>query len=99
MRWDHPRWRGKDKSNCLRLKYMQGSPPLARERHIIHFRNLFSIGITPAGAGKTLPKNGSLVPEEDHPRWRGKDNTKIRLVSGLSGSPPLARERHGFLNG
>ena len=90
---DHPRLRGKDIVPHDREAFRLGSPPLARERPIPVQQMQLQLRITPACAGKTLPKTGSLIPKEDHPRLRGKDLTILSTLSARLGSPPLARER------
>ena len=50
-------------------------------------------GITPAYAGKTLPKPFLDAHCRDHPRLRGKDNRYDVYDDYGMGSPPLTRER------
>ena len=71
----------------------KGSPPLARERLQICLYNMRNIRITPAGAGKTIYREGGIWLCGDHPRWRGKDSYIIYNIWFTEGSPPLARER------
>ena len=53
---DHPRSCGKDSGSTCLNSYVQGSPPLVRER-LQHFPSCNAIrGITPARAGKTITK-------------------------------------------
>ena len=70
---DHPRSRGKDQYLSMGNKQLEGSPPLARERHqpVKGLKQL--IRITPACAGKTLLNCQLQTNHRDHPRSRGKD--------------------------
>ena len=70
------------------------SPPLVRERQVLQFRSLFSVGITPAHVGKTSPKPRIRISAGDHPRSCGKDRGQHLTGWPISGSPPLVRERH-----
>ena len=70
------------------------SPPLVRERQVLQFRSLFSVGITPAHVGKTSPKPRIRISAGDHPRSCGKDKTSNPRKRIDGGSPPLVRERH-----
>ena len=69
-----------------------GSPPLAREPQRLGARALIDDGITPARAGTTYYKNAKNCTYRDHPRSRGNHFFISRHLSGLRGSPPLARE-------
>lgn len=90
---DHPRWRGND-TVCLIAGLMSlGSPPLARERRILHTTKIRQEGITPAGAGTTVISVSCVSLSQDHPRWRGKDVLDCCLEDLKVGSPPLTRER------
>ena len=71
------------------------SPPLVRERQVLQFRSLFSVGITPAHVGKTSPKPRIRISAGDHPRSCGKDKTSNPRKRINGGSPPLVRERQG----
>ena len=92
-RRDHPRLRGKDINKLTESDDTKGSPPLARERRWKDCACLYSLGITPACAGKTVATYYDKKHEEDHPRLRGKDWSREEVLSLHLGSPPLARER------
>ena len=53
---DHPRVCGKDLKVRLKLRRLRGSPPRVRERLSLLCVEVDSCGITPACAGKTLPR-------------------------------------------
>ena len=90
---DHPRLRGKDYWVANYGSGNTGSPPLARERHLIRREPKKEVRITPACAGKTSLYTGTNYIKWDHPRLRGKDLLPVRGQKLASGSPPLARER------
>ena len=91
---DHPRSCGKDNSNVNPARVLMGSPPLVRERRVGNKDAIYSTGITPARAGKTIDKYFPTVYQEDHPRSCGKDVRPALAVRHVVGSPPLVRERH-----
>ncbi len=95
---DHPRLRGKDPVNSSTMTISPGSPPLARERRIFIDNIRSWPGITPACAGKTSHDTYSYGYRWDHPRLRGKDVPTGQRPHCRQGSPPLARERLGFIN-
>ena len=90
---DHPRLRGKDRTRAGDATALIGSPPLARERHIVTSIISSPPGITPACAGKTLCARTYGKRRRDHPRLRGKDIKDGIAGWAAAGSPPLARER------
>ncbi len=91
---DHPRSRGKDSKSSATVCSNLGSPPLARERLPRLAPAPVAPGITPARAGKTFPTVLEVLFQGDHPRSRGKDSTASKVLTMVTGSPPLARERH-----
>ena len=88
--------RGKDLPNVYAVLFDKGSPPLARERHRQLLTQKKTTRITPACAGKTGWLKGQDGKWRDHPRLRGKDNSRGVIDTFMSGSPPLARERLVF---
>ena len=93
LRWDHPRSRGKDPSTPCAICVVIGSPPLARERPDCEAAFMAADRITPARAGKTLEEALHVTNCGDHPRSRGKDQSRGSMKPVRRGSPPLARER------
>ena len=91
---DHPRMRGEDIRTCRRRPTTHGSPPHARGRPRSSQGKTSPPGITPACAGKTSPNFCMTSRYEDHPRMRGEDWKRDRLIYGRGGSPPHARGRH-----
>ena len=51
-------------------------------------------GITPAGAGKTLPVHVVNPPSWDHPRRCGENQTRLQCRLFYKGSPPQVRGKH-----
>ncbi len=94
---DHPRLRGKNRLAVSVLLIIKGSPPLAREKrqNTSDFRR--NIRITPACAGKTFGSARWIICAGDHPRLRGKNSMSFTENASLSGSPPLAREKHIYI--
>ena len=88
---DHPRSRGEKLLLAGLPVGREGSPPLTRGK-VNHFSTLvFSLGITPAHAGKSKKSAASSGAFGDHPRSRGE---KGRVRAGRErriGSPPLTR--------
>ena len=73
-REDHPRRCGE---NLLYLNYENlqvGSPPQVRGKRTEMTFVLFLLGITPAGAGKTVPVFGHRAHNRDHPRRCGENS-------------------------
>ena len=50
-----------------------------------------SVGITPAGAGKTKSSGTGLYTNRDHPRRCGENPLLVCLLQALIGSPPQVR--------
>ena len=80
LRQDHPRVCGND---CVVTSHGfkgRGSPPLAREGHsLINFMSII-FRITPARAGRTGRLIHSRCRHKDHPRSRGKDIKRSRIL-------------------
>ena len=95
VRWsrDHPRVCGKDIDGMFDQRFISGSPPRVRERHLLNTFPGSESGITPACAGKTTSSAGGGQTSRDHPRVCGKDKLGIEMVFQYQGSPPRVRER------
>ena len=58
------------------------------------------IGITPAGAGKTVRPDAVAPQNQDHPRRCGENTRQIAYIHGGAGSPPQVRgKRESFSGG
>ena len=90
---DHPRSCGKDTVAEPSTFFVEGSPPLVRERRSVTSLIKGIARITPARAGKTKTLFCLTVVVGDHPRSCGKDVHDMQSVIQLMGSPPLVRER------
>ena len=53
--------------------------------------SLYSIGITPADAGKTTARFNRSLATEDHPRGCGENSFTFPPSNSASGSPPRMR--------
>ena len=80
LKKDHPRSRGKDLKLITKLGPNLGSPPLAREgpHRVISLKG--NCRITPARAGRTFIKEIHCDMYRDHPRSRGKDIKRSRIL-------------------
>ena len=55
---------------------------------------IFSVGITPAGAGKTDNQNPITPEQKDHPRRCGENMNEMKVFNNAEGSPPQVRGKH-----
>ena len=88
---DHPRACGENQHDVRQRSESEGSPPRVRGKRIFGC-DLWPIsGITPARAGKTVPRGDEGVQTADHPRACG-ENIILPYSSGKTyGSPPRVR--------
>ena len=91
---DHPRRCGENLLSFLHFPVTPGSPPQVRGKHDGSGTNVYSSGITPAGAGKTAQECQCRTPLEDHPRRCGENACKENRKAGGLGSPPQVRGKH-----
>ena len=93
-REDHPRRCGENR--CQRQPIIEyiGSPPQVRGKHSPPSRQRISVGITPAGAGKTCVGVTGSRHLWDHPRRCGENQHAPKTYMGYSGSPPQVRGKH-----
>ena len=90
---DHPRVCGKNSLKKATILGALGSPPRVREKPLVISLRRYTVGITPACAGKTLERESSRLSWEDHPRVCGKNYNYSRFQSRRPGSPPRVREK------
>ena len=69
------------------------TPPLARGRRNTREIHAYNLGNTPACAGKTIHVACRDDSAEKHPRLRGEDTVKRKIVRRHKETPPLARGR------
>ena len=74
-----------------------GSPPQVRGKRLAGTDRALQQGITPAGAGKTIDKDGVIVIGQDHPRRCGENRKPDMVIHPYQGSPPQVRGKHGLL--
>ncbi len=70
---DHPRRCGENALLLHSLLRTVGSPPQVRGKRGSVTVKSDNFGITPAGAGKTVPKFGGYAKNQDHPRRCGEN--------------------------
>ena len=74
---DHPRVCGEKTAPDCRMLNMSGSPPRVRGKGFLFRRLLWSMGITPACAGKRSRPRSRRGSSRDHPRVCGEKASKI----------------------
>ena len=89
--WDHPRRCGENVDTGIEKLEIAGSPPQVRGKPLLPQNGHGLSGITPAGAGKTLPARRFLPSTEDHPRRCGENLGAIMITATNQGSPPQVR--------
>ena len=90
-RKDHPRPCGEKHGVPSFLFTHLGSPPPMRGKVFKYASEIFSVGITPAHAGKSFIALRCLNPWEDHPRPCGEKTVCSGKMSAVGGSPPPMR--------
>ena len=88
---DHPRRCGENIQLCCMDHTTLGSPPQVRGKPLSDYDGSGTNGITPAGAGKTMPVIISSITLWDHPRRCGENMLLARLSFLVVGSPPQVR--------
>ena len=88
---DHPRRCGENSTKRRPPSHCQGSPPQVRGKLKYDFTQSKTIGITPAGAGKTLLQLSIICIKRDHPRRCGENFSVVNAADKSSGSPPQVR--------
>ena len=81
-----------EKLACNLLGYIDvGSPPRVRGKGNSNTGSAFSVGITPACAGKRQGREQAEGYRRDHPRVCGEKAKVIAVVTLVLGSPPRVR--------
>ena len=88
---DHPRGCGENTFEKMQKIRKQGSPPRMRGKPEQYWDGDFTLGITPADAGKTNGCGTSKKRTEDHPRGCGENPMRRRMQASGIGSPPRMR--------
>ena len=89
--WAHPRSRGENNQPRSWTVELGGSSPLTRGKQSAIARGPRLVGLIPAHAGKTRPKNRRKSASRAHPRSRGENQVEGHLRVVLAGSSPLTR--------
>ena len=95
---DHPRRCGENTERNFDIWQPLGSPPQVRGKHKMKFLTGNYNRITPAGAGKTKFKRGTIGRYGDHPRRCGENRQRDRNSPRALGSPPQVRGKHEACN-
>ena len=90
-RWDHPRRCGENILMTAGFMSFAGSPPQVRGKLSSATDRGRTVGITPAGAGKTTrtPRRDGMG--RDHPRRCGENRFSNSMTLRVPGSPPQVR--------
>ena len=88
---DHPRRCGENAFLIGRMMPSIGSPPQVRGKLSAIIYIVLSVGITPAGAGKTVFRRRRQAAHKDHPRRCGENACAGVILSAYMGSPPQVR--------
>ena len=88
---DHPRRCGENFKKHGLMKVISGSPPQVRGKPVVKNASSRDSGITPAGAGKTLPTWIMWPTCWDHPRRCGENLMRLCMSRLCGGSPPQVR--------
>ena len=88
---DHPRRCGENCPTVCQHQSISGSPPQVRGKLKNHADTSNALGITPAGAGKTLQIMAQAAICRDHPRRCGENFESFSGGVLAKGSPPQVR--------
>ena len=92
----HPRSRGENRPRTDDWGNPSGSSPLTRGKPDRLQRREQAPGLIPAHAGKTPPRPRRSSHRRAHPRSRGENPPASLPGSGMGGSSPLTRGKHGL---
>ena len=90
----HPRSRGENLFASMVIVPSWGSSPLTRGKHDEVAVDGSRGGLIPAHAGKTYRYRQTKRLSGAHPRSRGENSTRPRVLRGVVGSSPLTRGKH-----
>ena len=88
---DHPRVCGEKLIRKFLFPSVEGSPPRVRGEVYAQKPISFTLGITPACAGRSYKKIVGLRDDEDHPRVCGEKLPESTRRTACEGSPPRVR--------
>ena len=95
---DHPRRCGENGGFVSEARASQGSPPQVRGKRRPEQGFTDLVGITPAGAGKTLLSRVNFRRFRDHPRRCGENLDGEEVGIDEKGSPPQVRGKRFLLS-
>ena len=87
----HPRSRGENFGDTVRMLCSAGSSPLTRGKRGAGITNTSRSGLIPAHAGKTTRTTGATPSGWAHPRSRGENHISQIWAARKAGSSPLTR--------
>ena len=90
----HPRSRGENRFDRMRLNPRQGSSPLTRGKQPLQDRRAQRHRLIPAHAGKTWVTASESLSGKAHPRSRGENEDCVGVLQCEVGSSPLTRGKH-----
>ena len=88
---DHPRLCGEKIQKKVKILQFLGSPPPMRGKDAVCIFCMFSCGITPAYAGKSIRLSSYGQGDWDHPRLCGEKARQVLKLDKEEGSPPPMR--------
>ena len=91
----HPRSRGENSTAVSSATVSKGSSPLTRGKQAHAAMRVVNRRLIPAHAGKTSQPGRTPSAPTAHPRSRGENAWAFDAESGLAGSSPLTRGKHG----
>jgi hypothetical protein len=97
-RREHPRVRGEEWMDTMRMPTLPGTPPRARGRASRNAARCTNSGNTPACAGKRTHRCPTHHPPGEHPRVRGEEVMAWVTSRMITGTPPRARGRARYLS-
>ena len=89
--WDHPRTCGEKFCPGVVTNSIKGSPPHVQGKGKFHYFVRGNDRITPACAGKSMPRHVLRRFPADHPRMCGEKNIVRKASFDPQGSPPHVR--------
>ena len=90
-RRDHPCVGGEKTKSIHPYPVLDGSPPHGRGRVGDSVHQIFTVGITPAWAGKSRAEASCGCARRDHPRVGEEKKALLTVRQALKGSPPRRR--------
>ena len=91
----HPRSRGENVFQVMRIWPRSGSSPLTRGKLARHLSRRHRVRLIPAHAGKTRSDHGRRNRARAHPRSRGENVLAAPMIVLIWGSSPLTRGKQG----